>query len=145
MVAEFMAEKQQEQIEERRAVAKRHARRGIGTAVMAVIALAAWTVPVGSVGPANTGPAPGVSLAGARMTLGLAAARIEAFRHTHGRLPSTLEDAGVEEDGMVFTHVGDQAFALQFTSESGVLAFDSSMEPASLLDAAAPVIAKAGR
>lgn len=141
IIAEFAAEKQQERVEEQRAAAKRNTRRWIGTALMVAITIATWTVPVGSVGAEGVEVPPGMTVASARMTLGLAASRINQFRETHGRLPSTLEDAGVEEEGMVFTRVGDQAFALQL----GVHAFDSSMEPATLLDAAAPVVARFGR
>jgi hypothetical protein len=144
LIGEFIAEKKLEQQEVSKGDAIRRRRRGMWTAAVAALAVAAWTVPVGTQQASEAAP-PGLTLASARMTISLAASRIEGYRGLNGRLPTSLQEAGVEEEGLQLTRAGDGSFTLQLMSEAGALSFDSSMAPAMMLDAAAPVVARTGR
>lgn len=143
LVGEFMAEQRVEQEELAKAGAARHRRRGVRTGAVALLAITSWTAPLGPA-PLDESLAPALTAAGAQLTLGLAASRIEEFLRVSGRLPSSLGEAGIEEEGLQFMPGADQRFTLQLPSDAGIVTFESSTEPGNLVDAAAPRIARTG-
>ncbi len=145
LVDEFVAEKRAEAEELLKVEGRRRHGRKILSIALGALATAAWTLPVG--GPPAEGfvPPSGFTLASARMTIGLAATRIESYRATHGRLPSTLEEASVEVEELSYVQGGDGSFTLQLASDAGLLTHDSSVAPALMLEPAAQVIARTGR
>jgi hypothetical protein len=64
--------------------------------------------------------------AGLRVEAALAASRIRAFQAKHGRLPSSLAEAGVQANEMVYTRVSQDAFTLVNSSGTARITYQSS-------------------
>lgn len=128
LVAEFMEARQRDHEAALKAANKK---RGPWPKVIAgLAAAAAWIVPVPRAIPEN---GPSVTTAGMRMEMFLAAQRVRQYRRDHGRLPGSLEAAGVHEAWIGYTVTGDSTFALTGSADSNSITYASTMADSSFI------------
>ena len=143
LVTEFAEEK----VKERELEVRQRRRRKNTLLVpgLVVACLGAWLLPFPRPASAAQSQPIGFTMASGRLTLLLAARRIETFRARHRRLPSTLTDAGIDERGMSYTPSRGATFIVQLPVGEALLTFDSSMSPAVFVDDAKDVVKSTGR
>jgi hypothetical protein len=143
LVTEFAEEKRKErELELRR---RGPMRRYMAPAVAAVACLAAWVMPVPQAAETLPPPPAQYTNASARMTLVLAARRLESFRSQYRRLPTTLDDAGIAEPRMGYQQAAGDTYVLKLPVDNSFLTFDSGMAPAAFLEDALSIIRKTAR
>ncbi|MGQ0650470.1 MAG: hypothetical protein ACT4P7_23265 [Gemmatimonadaceae bacterium] len=143
-MTEFVEEKKKERSDEQQRAARVSKKRFVGLAIAAVLCAATWLAPIPRPGPAPQPLTAKFTLASGRMTLVLAAKRIESFRTARRRLPTTLADAGVTE-AMEYTQTTDGQFVLRLVVGAATLTFDSSVSRAAFTEDAKAIVAATGK
>lgn len=138
LVSEFVEEKRRErQLEQRD---RSPVRRLVAPALAAVACLSAWVAPVPKAGGDVQPPSARHTMASARVTLVLAARRLESFRAQYRRLPTTLDDAGIFERSLSYRTAVGETFVLRLPVGGSYLTFDSGTAPATILEDAVSII-----
>lgn len=143
LVTEFAEEKRKERELEKRQ--RGPVRRFVAPGVAAVACLAAWVVPVPQAAETLPPPPAEYTSASARMTLVLAARRLESFRSQYRRLPTTLDDAGISEPAMSYQRMEGETYLLKLPVDGSFLTFDSGMAPATFLEDAMTIIRRTAK
>ena len=142
LVAEFLAEKQKEQVEEAKA-SSRGSSRYVLIGVLATLCALAWLAPYPAFSR-YTPPDPKVERASGRMILFLAAQAVTHFRATQGRMPASLYEAGVERADIQYTPGAEGSFALSIRVDNQTYSYDSSAPIQSILGQAEEIISQTG-
>ncbi|MBX3145535.1 MAG: hypothetical protein KF785_02095 [Gemmatimonadales bacterium] len=102
----------------------RRGRTALRTALV-VLLIAAGTVlalqPVWLVGPGLPEETPAIRTASAELALVDAVARVRSYTAQHGRLPATLDAAGVTNQAIRFTSLGSQDFEVSLPSGDSLI------------------------
>ena len=92
---------------------------------LVVLLIAAGTVlalqPVWLVGPGLPEETPAIRTASAELALVDAVARVRSYTAQHGRLPATLDAAGVTNQAIRFTSLGSQDFEVSLPSGDSLI------------------------
>lgn len=128
LVSEFHEEVKKQRADLDAAAVRR--RTWVGAAIAGALCLATWVVPMGRPGGQPAPEPERFSMASARLTLLLAARRVDGFKSQHGRLPTSLPDAGITEPTMTYERPKDGAYVIRIPVGPGLLTYDSSMAPA---------------
>lgn len=119
-------------------------RRWFVLGAVAAICAAAWLVPYPSSAEDRTSR-PAVQAASARVTVFLAASKVQEFHTRHTRLPRSLEEAGISDAALEYTTGRDGFFTLRTFAAGEQVAYDSHQPPHSVLQGAVAIVEGRGR
>lgn len=148
LVAEFAEEKRVEV----RAIAEAERKRNrrlpgwVAGSLAGAACLAAWFVPLPGTTPQPPALPPATFvMSSGRLTLTLAARRVEAFRARHGRLPVLLADAQAAADGIQYQRLTEKDFVLRLTANGTTLSYESALAPPPSPDDIKTIITTTGK
>ena len=131
LVGEYLDQKKRETKENSLVAAPRRIRKAL-TVVAIVTCAIVWILP-SLVKPQVELPSPARVDASARMTLFLAAERVRTYQRTHGRLPATLVQAGVDTTGLTYFRATDSLFEMWAMANGARITYRSTTNNARFL------------
>lgn len=138
LVAEFLEEKAREGPSSNGAGKLAHGR-AIAIGVMSLVCAASWLAPYPT-GATTTGTDPIVEAASARLSLFLSGAKVQEYKRRHGRLPSSLLEAGVSDPKLQYIKGIDTSFTIESSVAGQHITYDSNKDPRAVLGNALSVI-----
>jgi hypothetical protein len=138
LVGEFLDEKRRETTDSSLVDPRGRARTALLVVALITCAIV-WILPSLYKPPVET-PSPQRVEAGTRMTLFLASERVRSYRHSHGALPATLAEAGVDSTGLTYQRANDSTFEVTGQSGGQIITYRSNMNNSAFLGDALQIL-----